>query len=134
VGLGVVFHFASPLLEGVYVIIKGTDAEKIDFNGLEILDYTADIEGLAASMAAIDIPAGASHAPSWSKRSDKYYLVVAGSIRFTLDGEEFDLDAGDFCLVKQGRKFSYRNVRSHLARLVLVHTPPFDLESEVFDS
>ncbi|MGD9021826.1 MAG: cupin domain-containing protein [Lysobacterales bacterium] len=114
------------------MIIRKRDAECIDFDGLGILDYTARLDGNAASMAAIDIPPGTSHAESWSKRSDKYYLVTSGSIRFVLDNDRFDLDSGDFCLVKQGRKFSYRNVQAEPARLVLVHTPPFDLGSEVF--
>ena len=115
------------------MIIKQSNAVRIDFDGLGILDYTAGLEGLGASMASIEIPPGVIHAKSWSKRSDKYYLVIEGSVRFTLDGDEFDLDTDDFCLVKQGRKFSYRNTTSEPAKLVLVHTPPFELDAEVFD-
>ena len=53
-------------------------------------------------------------------------------IHFRLENKEFDLNVGDFCLVKQGEKFSYRNVQDTNAQLVLVHTPSFDLASEVF--
>jgi mannose-6-phosphate isomerase-like protein (cupin superfamily) len=115
------------------MIIREQDVSHIDFDGLGILDYTANLEGLAASMAMIEVPPGTAHARARSKRSDKYYLVISGSIRFVLDNDEFDLDGGDFCLVTQGQAFSYRNVTPHAAELVLVHTPPFDLKSEVFD-
>lgn len=42
------------------------------------------------------------------------------------------MKAGDFCLVKRGRRFSYSNESSEVATLVLVHTPSFDLREEVF--
>jgi mannose-6-phosphate isomerase-like protein (cupin superfamily) len=115
------------------MIVRKQEAEHISFDGLGILDHTASLADNAASMATIEIPPGAAHAQSWSKRSDKYYLVIHGGVRFTLDNEAFDLEAGDFLLVKQGRKFSYRNVHAEPAKLVLVHTPPFDLDFEVFD-
>ncbi len=66
-------------------------------------------------------------------RSDKYYLVTAGSVRFVLEDQIADLDAGDFCLVPQGKRFSYSNVGSSLAVLALVHTPSFELNAEVFE-
>ena len=113
------------------MIIRKQDAAHIDFDGLGIVDYTTALEGNASSMATIKVPPGTVHARSWSKRSDKYYLVVEGSVRFTLEDEEFDLDTGDFCLVKQGQVFSYRNVQADVARLVLVHTPPFEIANEV---
>jgi hypothetical protein len=42
------------------------------------------------------------------------------------------MQAGDFCFVRQGRRFSYSNESSELAILVLVHTPSIDLREEVF--
>ncbi len=103
----------------------------IDFGGLSIFDYTAD-RGLGSSMALIEAPPGVRHAEAFSKRSDKYYLVTEGTIRFVLDGVESMMSAGDFCFVKQGRRFRYENPTSSPAKLVLVHTPNFNLESEVF--
>jgi mannose-6-phosphate isomerase-like protein (cupin superfamily) len=79
----------------------------------------------------IQVAPGTRHPEAWSKRSDKYYYVVAGQIRFTLDGDEYDLKAGDFCLVRQGQHFWYQNKTSEPSILLLVHTPGFDLESEV---
>jgi mannose-6-phosphate isomerase-like protein (cupin superfamily) len=63
---------------------------------------------------------------------DKFYLLSAGEIRFVLDGEAFVITAGDFCCVARGRRFSDANHGSDVATLVLVQTPPFDLNEEVF--
>ena len=103
-----------------------------DFDGLSIRDYTAGLAG-RSSFAVIDVPPGASHAESWSRRSDKYYYVVSGTIEFSDAGEVHDLASGDFCLVSQGDRFSYRNASSEPARLILFHTPSFDIDSEVFE-
>lgn len=114
------------------MIVSKSEALRIDFNGLHILDFTANETGLSSSLALIEVPAGSKHGESWSKRSDKYYLVIDGTIRFTLGSEEFDLNKGDFCLVKQGERFNYKNVQTSNAQLVLMHTPAFDLDSEIF--
>jgi mannose-6-phosphate isomerase-like protein (cupin superfamily) len=103
----------------------------IDFHGLRIFDYTAG-KSLGSSVAAIEVAPGAKHAEAWSRRSDKYYLVSSGEVRFVLDGEPHVLKSGDFCFVQRGRRFSYSNDTSKLATLVLVHTPGFDLREEVF--
>ena len=113
------------------MIIRRATLNPIDFDGLEILDYTADVES-DSSLAHIAVPPGARHAEAWSKRSDKYYLVTAGSVRFVIDGAPADLGTGDFCLIRQGQRFSYTNVESVDAALVLVHTPAFRLEDDVF--
>ena len=80
----------------------------------------------------IDVPAGTRHREAWSKRSDKYYYVVSGQVQFTCEGAEHVLEKGDFCLVPQGRKFSYHNTSGEPVQLILVHAPSFDLASEVF--
>lgn len=113
------------------MFVSGKALTPIDFAGLRILDYTAGHD-LSASVAVIDVPAGGRHAEAWSKRSDKYYLAIAGTIRFVLDGVETELVAGDFCLVPQGAHFSYSNAAATPARLVLVHTPNFNIGQEVF--
>ncbi len=113
------------------MVVTGKSLKPIDFAGLRIFDYTAGRD-VSSSLAVIDVPPGAHHAAAWSKRSDKYYLVIAGAILFVLDGVETQLTPGDFCLVPQGSRFSYANPTTTPARLVLVHTPSFDLDSEVF--
>ena len=113
------------------MIVRKDELTPIDFEGLKIFDFTGNA-GLSSSIAIISAPAGSVHATAWSRRSDKYYLVIGGSIQFTLGEKEIVLKAGDFCLVRQGQSFSYKNAGPIDAQLVLVHTPSFDLASEVF--
>lgn len=113
------------------MIIRKASLEPIDFDGLTILDYTANAP-LGSSMATIEVPPGARHPAAWSKKSDKYYLVVEGQLRFRIGEDTADLSAGDFLFVKQGIVFSYENGSSESAKLVLVHTPAFEMSEEVF--
>jgi mannose-6-phosphate isomerase-like protein (cupin superfamily) len=112
------------------MLVARSSLSPVMFEGLRIFDYTAG-QPLGSSLALIEVPPGVRHKEAWSRRSDKYYLVVAGNIRFVLDGTEHVMSAGDFCFVKQGRRFSYSNQGAALATLVLVHTPSFDLGQEV---
>jgi len=114
------------------VFVRKRALDPIDFGGLRIFDYTAEL-GSGASLAGIEVPAGAAHALSWSTRSDKYYLVTAGSVRFTVDGETADLEAGDFCHVRCGQRFRYSNPSNAPAAIVLVHEPAFELAAERFE-
>jgi mannose-6-phosphate isomerase-like protein (cupin superfamily) len=113
------------------VLLSRSSMSPLDFQGLRIFDYTAG-QSLGSSVAVIEVAPGARHAEAWSRRSDKYYLVSSGEVCFVLDGELHTMEAGDFCFVKQGRRFSYSNNGSQLAILMLVHTPSFDLNEEVF--
>lgn len=115
------------------MIVSRDSLTPVDFAGLHIFDYTAGHD-LSSSLAVIEVPAGASHAEAWSERSDKYYLTVAGSIRFNLDGREYHLGPGDFCLVRMGQHFGYSNPTNDPATLILVHTPNFQLGSERFEA
>ena len=114
------------------MVIRRDSIEAIDFDGLRIYDYTQGLD-LGSSLAVIDVPPGGRHSRSWSRRSDKYYLVLEGDLRFVIDERPYDLHARDFCWVGKGQRFSYENPSSDPARLLLVHTPSFDLESEVFE-
>ena len=113
------------------VIVKRASISPLNFDGLRIFDYTAD-QSLRASVALIEVEPGVRHKKAWSRRSDKYYLVLVGEITFVLDDVEHSLAAGDFCIVKQGHQFSYVNLSSEPATLALVHAPSFDLNQEVF--
>ena len=66
------------------------------------------------------------------KRSNKYYYVVSGRAQFAIETEVSDLAAGHTCTIVQGQRFAYHNIGDQPAKLVLVHTPSFDLEAEVF--
>ena len=114
------------------MLIKGKGLKTIDFGGLRILDYTAGMAGPSSSFAVIEVAPGAKHARAYSKRSDKYYYGVSGSVRFVVDGREQLLPAGDMLFIAQGRTFFYVNDSASPAQLILVHTPSFDLGEEVF--
>jgi mannose-6-phosphate isomerase-like protein (cupin superfamily) len=116
--------------EGVAVIIRMGEVVPFDFGGLAIRDYTAG-QQISSSFAVISVPPGSVHPEAFSRRSDKYYFVVTGSVEFIDDGEAHALSAGDFCLVSQGQRFSYRNVSDTPATLCLVHTPGFDADAEI---
>lgn len=67
------------------MLLSRSEMSPVDFGGLRIFDYTAG-QLLDASVAMIEVAPGARHAEAWSRRSDKYYVVGAGQVRFALDG------------------------------------------------
>jgi len=114
------------------MIIKHKETKPLEFDGLAIVDYTAG-KDTKSSFAEITVPAGVSHRLSFSKRSDKYYYVVKGSVVFTVGGVTEELLPGDVCIIPMGVAFKYSNAGSDDAKLILVHTPDFRLEYEVFE-
>ena len=112
--------------------IERETLKAIEFDGLEIRDYTVDQDG-GSSMAEITVPAGARHKSAWSKRSDKYYYVIDGRISFVVDSQVLNLSTGDACIIRQGTRFNYENKTGTGAKLLLVHTPGFKLTEEVFE-
>ena len=113
------------------MIIRKGSLRPIDFSGLKILDFTGG-KKTSSSVAEITVSPGARHPEAWSRLSDKYYYVVSGKLSFVLDGQEHELDSGDCSVVLQGQHFSYRNTTGKTAKILLVHTPSFNMESEVF--
>lgn len=113
------------------MFIPRDSVSPIEFGGLRIFDYTAGRES-SSSLALVHVPPGASHPEALSRRSDKYYLVVSGTVRFVVEGDARDLGNGDACIVGCGQRFRYANSTAEDATLVLVHTPRFELEAEVF--
>ena|SRR6185436_3266478 len=114
------------------MIVRKAEVPPIHFGQLVIHDYTQGDES-SSSLATIHVPPGADHPRAWSTRSDKYYYVLGGHVRFSLGREDYDLMPGDFCFVRQGERFSYVNLSSESATLLLVHTPRFDLNAEVME-
>lgn len=104
----------------------------IDFGGLEIVDYTSG-KDTSSSIAEITIPPGIRHPKAYSKKSDKYYYVVSGHVRFDVEDQSYELVPGDVCVILKEQRFSYGNASAEPAKLILVHTPAFDLQSEVFE-
>jgi mannose-6-phosphate isomerase-like protein (cupin superfamily) len=113
--------------------ISKDSIDKIDFEGLQIIDYTSG-KDTSSSIAEISVPSGTRHRRAYSKRSDKYYYMVSGHIQFNIEGESYDLFPGDVCVVLKDQRFSYTNDSGEPAKLILIHTPGFNLESEVFEN
>jgi len=113
------------------MIIPKDSVKPIDFRGLIIHDYTAEVQ-TDSSLAVVDVPPQAEHPLAMSTRSEKLYHVIEGSVCFDLEGVESTLNPGDSCVVKKNEIFSYRNESAEPARLILIHTPSFDMDCEVF--
>jgi len=113
------------------MIVNRDSIEPTNFDGIQVLDYTAGIN-VSSSLAVMKVPPGGRHREAYSSRSDKYYYVALGDVQFTVEGLGHRLCAGDFVLVRRGQHFSYTNVTSETTTLILVHTPSFDMKSEVF--
>ena len=104
----------------------------IEFDGLEIRDYTAD-QKTSSSIAEVTIPPGVRHRRAYSRKSDKYYYVIEGSLNFVIGEYACTPSAGDVCIIPKGVRFSYKNKSEVVAKVLLVHTPSFDLAEEVFE-
>jgi mannose-6-phosphate isomerase-like protein (cupin superfamily) len=113
------------------MLIRGASVEPFDFEGLAIRDYTAGLS-TGSSLATIYVPPGTRHPRARSERSDKYYYLLSGQVRFAVEEEEWNLAAGDFVWVPQGQSFWYENRTPSPAVLLLVHTPAFDPDAELF--
>ena len=104
----------------------------IDFGGLQIVDYTGERD-TSSSLAEITVPSGVEHPKAWSRKYDKYYYVASGNITFHVDDSVHDMRAGDVCIIEKEHRFSYQNRSGAEARLLLIHTPRFDMGAEVFE-
>jgi mannose-6-phosphate isomerase-like protein (cupin superfamily) len=112
------------------MFVPASSVSGFDFQGLQIRDYTAGMER-GASVAEIIAPPQARHRRARSLRSHKFYWIMEGTLSFEIDGVAETLSAGDMAIVPQGSTFSYQT-HSAQARMLLVHTPPFAAEAEIF--
>ena len=111
--------------------VKPDEVNNLDFRGLQVMDYTEGLS-LSASIAEIEVPPGVSHAKAKSSRYDKYYFCTEGSIAFTCGGQPEQLNTRSLLVIPANSWFKYTNETGEVARLLLVHVPPFDLGAEVF--
>jgi uncharacterized protein (DUF952 family)/mannose-6-phosphate isomerase-like protein (cupin superfamily) len=102
------------------------------WNGLTIRDITPNVSSLP-SFAHIEINPLSSHVITCSKKSEKYYYVLSGQLHFYLNGADFVLSKDEFCIVPSLSKFAYANRSNVTAEILLIHTPKFDIEQEVFE-
>ena len=114
------------------MILRSETIQPFDFDGLTIYDFTATLN-TSSSLARIHVSPSARHRRAWSTECDKYYYVISGQLQFMLDSIEHTLREGDVCIVPQGHKFSYANTTGMPVELLLIQTPRFNLDAEVFD-
>ena len=113
--------------------VKLKNVAPLDFGGLVIRD-PALASLTSASVALIDVPPGASHPRAKSVESDKLYVSVSGTLSFTVDGTPIEMEPFDLLVIPRGEWFGYENQGDATVTVLLVHVPPFNLESEVFDA
>ena len=69
-----------------------------------------------------------SYYPVTGDENIYYYMS-----KVMVEGKAYDLAAGDICIISKGQRFSYQNRWQESARLLLIHTPGFDLDPEEFE-
>jgi ethanolamine utilization protein EutQ len=114
------------------MILRSKTILPFDFEGLSIQDFTSTLD-TSSSLAHIRVLPLTRHRRSWSRECDKYYYVISGQLQFILDGAEHTLKSGDLCIVPKGHKFSYANATETPVEFILIHTPKFNLDAEVFE-
>lgn len=105
--------------------------EPFDFKGLQIHELTPGGLG-SISVAEIEVAPGAHHPTARSTKCDKIYICSEGTISFHVEGKAIQLTTRDLLFIAKNQWFEYRNESVKVARLTLIHVPPFDLESEEF--
>ena len=102
-----------------------------DFDGLSIRELTPR-SLQSASIATIDVPPGARHRTARSSRSEKLYVCLDGPLTFVVQDREIALGPLDVLHIPMHEWFSYYNESGEPAKLLLIHIPHFDLDSEEF--
>ena len=111
--------------------VRSKDAGSFRFGDLHITDLTARALS-SASIAHVEVSPGVAHDLAKSTKSDKFYVCITGNVVFEVNEQRIELGPLDLLIVERDEWFAYRNEGGQSATLLLVHVPPFDLESEVF--
>ena len=111
--------------------VRNSDAASFRFGDLQVRDLTAQSLS-SASVAHVEVAPGVAHDTAKSTKSDKFYVCIAGNVVFEVNTQRVELGPLDLLVVERDEWLAYRNESEHTATLLLLHVPPFDLESEVF--
>ncbi|MEK7777396.1 MAG: cupin domain-containing protein [Chloroflexota bacterium] len=103
--------------------------EPFEFYGLQIRELTPGTL-TSASIAEIEVRPAVAHPLARSIKSDKLYTCLEGTVVFHVRGQELKLQYLDTLFIKRNEWFKYFNDSNKVARLLLVHIPPFDLGTE----
>ena len=101
------------------------------FDGLGIRELTPR-SLQSASIATIDVPPGARHRTARSSKSEKLYVCLEGPLSFVVQDREIALGTLDVLHIPIREWCSYYNESGKPAKLLLIHIPHFDLDSEEF--
>lgn len=96
--------------------------EPLPWGGGRLRRLTRLIPG--ARLSAYEIVLEPDGAPSEEHvhEGNEVYLVEEGQLRFTVDGQDFDVNGGDSIHIQSSRPHSYRNVGKQTARMRLFTT------------
>lgn len=114
------------------MIIKSAEIRSIKWEGLSITDFTSNLD-TQSSLAKIVISSGNKHKISWSKVSEKFYFVLSGQLHFMVDNRDYVINSGDLCVVPVNTRFAYMNKSNNPVEILLIHSPTFNIENEVFE-
>jgi quercetin dioxygenase-like cupin family protein len=105
------------------VVVKGGAAEALRVMGAEVKFLcTADKTDRSWSLMEVTLPLHAGPPPHRHPWDEAYY-VIAGSVRFTLDGRERTLDAGDFAYAPGGTVHGFQGASTDSARVLIFDAP-----------
>lgn len=80
------------------------------------------------SLAEATIPVGGATTEHYHRKTEELYLVVAGSGRLTIDGEQRTIEQGDCALIEPGMRHKLFNVGEEPLRVVCACSPAYSDE------
>lgn len=113
------------------LLITQNKTKTFDFHGIKITDY-ANVKVKSASVAVIEVLPGIQHQTARSTRSDKFYFCLEGSVTFQVDEKKIILHPMELLIIFKNEWFSYSCDEKKQARMLLFHSPSFDIKSEKF--
>ena len=99
-------------------------------DGSEIREYLHTDE---QSLAEATLQPGQSTQRHYHSRSEEIYLVVEGSGRMELEGEERDVAAGDAILIPPGAWHEIRAAGNTPLRILCCCAPPYSHDDTYFE-
>jgi quercetin dioxygenase-like cupin family protein len=103
----------------------GTVVEEINLGGISLrVLIDGPTTGAAVTMFEMDVaPGGVMPAPHYHLGFDEVMRGVAGKLRVTVDGQTFDVGAGESLLIKAGEVHAFANPFDETAKLLCVLAP-----------
>ncbi len=105
--------------------------EPFEFEGLNIRELTPPAPDFS-SLAEIEVPPGRGHRQARSSKCAKIYICTSGVVSFNIDHSKVEMSPTDTLYIKTDQWFSYQNKGTEIAKLLLFHSPDFDLSAEEF--